>query len=453
MLRCGKTPRDGSGALFTAVTQLGSRLPIAPLLEVLAHKPAVGHQGNRGLDRQRIEQEGLLFARAQQILDSGAVPAGAPQNTVHAELRKALLPNFTWLADAATPRITPAENAADWLRLGGFLCLFAVGCCLPGIVLSLFLPPIGTLIVLALLGIAAAMALGLFARPKPSLPDPAIDPVTLPTVVASPPGAPAPPGVVAGALIIVVLFLIALAAIWAFPASFHHWRPEHFPSYFRRAALHVALGLLGVIPLLAAVLAIIRWNEQRDPPQDAPRQDLATLRAMAAREDKIAQNHMGSIVHLKPGVLRAITVHVALHALGLVLRIKARNGYLGSMRTIHFAHWAIISNGARLLFFSNFDGSWESYLDDFIEKAHAGLTLAWTSGVGFPPTRYLVLDGATRGRKFKNWARHSMAESLFWYSGYEDFTVNQIERQHSVANGLRQKTLTDAEAAAWALNL
>ena len=41
------------------------------------------------------------------------------------------------------------------------------------------------------------------------------------------------------------------------------------------------------------------------------------------------------------------------------------------------------------MFFSNFDHSWESYLDDFIEKAHGGLTLAWGSGVGFPPTRFL----------------------------------------------------------------
>ena len=69
------------------------------------------------------------------------------------------------------------------------------------------------------------------------------------------------------------------------------------------------------------------------------------------------------------------------------------------MRTVHFAHWAFINNGSRLMFFSNFDHSWDSYLDDFIEKAHGGLTLAWGSGVGFPPTRFLVLDGASHGRQ------------------------------------------------------
>src|SRR3546814_16314780 len=55
--------------------------------------------------------------------------------------------------------------------------------------------------------------------------------------------------------------------------------------------------------------------------------------------------------------------------LGLLLRVKATDGYLGSMRTVHFAPWAFLNNCSRLLFFSNFDHSWGSYLDDFIEKA------------------------------------------------------------------------------------
>ena len=112
-----------------------------------------------------------------------------------------------------------------------------------------------------------------------------------------------------------------------------------------------------------------------------------------------------------------------------------------------------MSNGSRLMFFSNFDGSWESYLDDFIEKAHGGLTLAWGSGVGFPPARYLVLDGASEGRKFKAWARHSMAESLFWFSAYENLTVNQIERHASVAEGMCRATLSAEEAATWTKQL
>ena len=123
------------------------------------------------------------------------------------------------------------------------------------------------------------------------------------------------------------------------------------------------------------------------------------------------------------------------------------------MGTVHFAHWAFVNNSSRLMFFSNFDHSWGSYLDDFIEKAHPGLTLAWGAGVGFPPTRFLVLDGASHGRQFKTWALASRAVSRFWYSAYRNFTVDQIERQARIAEGLRKARLNPKEAQAWLQDL
>ena len=60
---------------------------------------------------------------------------------------------------------------------------------------------------------------------------------------------------------------------------------------------------------------------------------------MVRREDWIAQNHMGSIVLIKPGILRGIIIRAGHLGLGWLLRVKATDGYLGSMRTIHFAHF------------------------------------------------------------------------------------------------------------------
>jgi len=197
----------------------------------------------------------------------------------------------------------------------------------------------------------------------------------------------------------------------------------------------------------------LRWLERRDSSHDAPLVDERMLRQMIRREDRIAQNHMGSVVLVKPGVLRMALFRAGHLGLGLVLRVIATDGYLGSMRTVHFAHWAFVNNGSRLMFFSNFDHSWDSYLDDFIEKAHGGLTLAWGSGVGFPPARFLVLDGASHGRQFKAWARHSMAVSRFWFSAYKDYTVDQIERQFRIADGLRRLALAPEEAVEWARDL
>jgi hypothetical protein len=217
------------------------------------------------------------------------------------------------------------------------------------------------------------------------------------------------------------------------------------------------LAIVAIYTVFAFSIPVIfvwlRWLERRDSHHDAPPIDRRELRKMTRREDWIPQNHMGSVVLVKPGILRTALFRAGHLGLGLLLRVVATDGYLGSMRTVHFAHWAFVNNGSRLMFLSNFDHSWDSYLDDFIEKAHGGLSLAWGSGVGFPATRFLVLDGASHGRQFKAWARHSMAVSRFWFSAYRDYTVDQIERHVRIADGLRKTTLTPEEALAWARDL
>ena len=170
---------------------------------------------------------------------------------------------------------------------------------------------------------------------------------------------------------------------------------------------------------------------------------------IAFRENLVAQNHLASMVVVKPGALRAVLVRLGTMLLGFKVLAQKPNGYLGQMRTIHFAHWSLVGNGARMLFLSNYDGSWESYLNDFIDKAAPGLTLAWSNCVGFPRTRWLMQGGAADGLRFKAWARHSQRESLFWYSAYPKLTVNQIERNACLAAGLRRPALSPQEAEQW----
>ena len=74
--------------------------------------------------------------------------------------------------------------------------------------------------------------------------------------------------------------------------------------------------------LIEAVLWL-RWLERRDSSHDEPPVDDELLREMARREDWIAQNHMGSVVLVKPGVLRTILFRAGHLGLGLVLRAIA----------------------------------------------------------------------------------------------------------------------------------
>jgi len=394
-LRCCKPPRDASGTMFARIVAPGSRQPIAPFLEARLVTPTYGHQGNRGLDRPRIAREAALFQATQAAIDADRPALAAlPPPAIQATLRKTLLPQFPWLNETPEPRIGGVENVLDWLRFGGFL-----------------------LLVLALLALPWWLVFGW-------------------------PWAPIAAVIATVAIVFGNAELRGMARGAKRPAT----------ALLGIAAL---LTLAGIVPTLLLVLVWVRRLEQRDPSQDAPPVNAALLAAMAEREDRVVQNHMGSVVTVKPGLLRAVILRVALLALALVIRVlpDTRRGYLGSMRTIHFAHWSVLANGGRLLFVSNFDGTWESYLDDFIEKAHGGLTLAWNGCIGFPAARFLVLDGATAGRKFKAWARHSMAPTLFWVSAYPEYTVDEIERHAEVAVGLRQTSMTAEEAAAWCLKL
>ena len=85
--------------------------------------------------------------------------------------------------------------------------------------------------------------------------------------------------------------------------------------------------------------------------------------------------------------------------------------------------------------------------------AHGGRTVAGGWGVGYPATGRFSASGASHGRQFKAWALASRTVTRFWYSAYRALTVDQIERNHRIANGLRRAVLTRQEAETWALDL
>ncbi len=458
MIRCCKRPFDGTGDLYDAVTAGNAAAPAVAFLEAKTRRPSVFHHGNRGLERNRILADHALFLAARAELDDPARTGSSPYRggtaaAIHATLRAALLPRFPWLAEPPPVRITPAERLADLARLITFVVVALLALSLPGLLLApLMSAPL-------YLGITAVCAVAVFGvlwhyrhavvgtevSNRVSLSWPRPDKLLLLAV-----------GVVVyaflatfllGGLVVVVHYLSLLADGLA-QGRVIAWDTALWATF--RA---VVLGLASILVTLPVLVLLLRWNELRDSHQDAPLVDDAVLREIVRREDWIMQNHMGSIVGIKPGILRSVIIRAGHLGLGLLLRVSATNGYLGSMRTVHFAHWAFLNNNSRLLFFSNFDHSWDSYLDDFIEKSHVGLTLAWGAGVGFPRTRLLLLDGAAHGRQFKTWALASRTVSRFWYSAYRDLTVDQIERNWRIACGLRRPSMSEQEAAEWAWDL
>jgi hypothetical protein len=124
-------------------------------------------------------------------------------------------------------------------------------------------------------------------------------------------------------------------------------------------------------------------------------------------------------------------------------------GFLARVNTIHFARWTFVDDKRRLLFVSNYDGSLESYMDDFINKVAFGLNVVFGNGVGYPRTRWLVLDGAKDEQKFKYFIRRHELATEVWYNGRPGLTAFEMERNSRIRTGLEQPSMTDAEAREW----
>ena len=166
------------------------------------------------------------------------------------------------------------------------------------------------------------------------------------------------------------------------------------PLFRTREALHAlgwAAALLPLSPLLLALpgwLLLIRRHERRDVAETA-RPTTEHLAELTAGEDHGTPNPFTAYGRVKPGLVRGMTIRVALRGLDYAARHVFARDNLAGIRSIHFARWVLLDGGRRVVFASNYDGSQESYMSDFIDRVAWGVNLVFSNGVGYPPTRWL----------------------------------------------------------------
>ena len=210
-----------------------------------------------------------------------------------------------------------------------------------------------------------------------------------------------------------------------------------------REKLHliaIPLLLLPFIPLLLLALpvfvVILRIHERRDAALHvrAPEERVLEL---AALEDHIVQNPFMAVGHVKPGAFRILTLRAILFGLNFTTRHIFNRGVLSGVKSIHFARWVFIDDRRRMFFASNYDGSMESYMDDFIDKVAWGLNLVFSNGVGYPKVNWLIFGGAKHELAFKDYLRVHQVPTHVWYSAYGDLTALNIAQNERIRAGLR----------------
>jgi len=264
------------------------------------------------------------------------------------------------------------------------------------------------------------------------------------------------------------------------------WAKEKFKmpriNYFK-------LGLLGLVILILLPVVLI-WviivqlgYEKKDKYYENYRSDLNAekVEILEEYEDLTAgentdesdphvknmvinyQNQFSQLVDLKPGKVRRITFKAMMLFARVLIPIQFVDGRLMNIPTIHFARWVLFDDEKRVLFFSNFDGSWQQYLGDFIDQSGWGLTAIFSNTTVFPKTNWLGLTGILSMRNimptsknffpggayneehFLAWSRDTELPTDIWYSAYPELSIKNVNN-NSWIRVLLQKNLNKKKA-------
>jgi hypothetical protein len=228
------------------------------------------------------------------------------------------------------------------------------------------------------------------------------------------------------------------------------WQVRHVLDW--AALILLVVGGIVTLPLTLIPLLLLVWRlrtlENSDPVV-APRPGEALTKSLSRLEDYGVTNQFSAMGTLKPGWLRARILSLVLWIINLTAGLIYTSGRLARVHTIHFARWVYLDNRSRLFFASNYDGSLDSYMDDFINKVAFGLNLVFSNGLGYPRTRFLVLGGAKDEQVFKRFLRRHQIPTEVWYKAYPGLTAFDLAVNTRIREGLEHDSMSETETRHW----
>jgi hypothetical protein len=223
------------------------------------------------------------------------------------------------------------------------------------------------------------------------------------------------------------ILLLGILASAAGAVAISRILPEEAFMASRLALAGIAV-VVGAIALALYQLELLERVDCIDPGFV----DVEFMRTVCQDENSpgCMQNHFVNLSLVKEGVLRLWALRLVLWFIHIAGVVYFNQGRLGGIPSIHFARWMIFKDegfkNPLLLFMTNYDASWDSYLGDFVDEASEGVSGIWSNTGGFPRTWFLMVGGGSRFEKqFKAYARKGQQRSLAWFTAYPNVSVGQ----------------------------
>jgi len=232
--------------------------------------------------------------------------------------------------------------------------------------------------------------------------------------------------------------------------------PEPTPTEVKARNLLHKIGVPLIILLLSPLLLVIapffalrlRMLESSDP-ELFIRPSREHFTELTVQEDWDVSNQYSVFGDVKPGLFRLLTFKFILLLTDYFARHIYNRGFLARIKTIHFARWVFMDNNHKVFFASNYDGSHESYMDDFINKVGWALNLTFSNAVGYPTTRWIIKEGAHREHAFKYTQRRHQIPTEVWYKAYPGLTAVDLARNSCIRQSVEIRQSNDAEIREW----
>ncbi len=103
----------------------------------------------------------------------------------------------------------------------------------------------------------------------------------------------------------------------------------------------------------------------------------------------------------------------------------------------------MIDDGRRLMMVSDYDGSWENYIDEFAEMILSGLDAIWETSLAYPP------DGARDLPAFKSFLRNHQVPAEVFFSAYPRETVLNIVNDSRSTRSRVRRGMSEPTASSW----